>query len=272
MNLRVMSFNIRYPEPADGLHIWENRREFVADLIRSEAPDVAGLQEPVMEQLQFLDHALPEYARFGIGRYANEEEKFTAVYYRRDSVEILESAAFWLSQTPDVPASSSWRIHKPYAVNWARMRHVSGWEFSLFNTHFPYKSIQAEARLHAAELLRDRGVAAGETVILTGDFNSLAGSEVHRILLAQFRDARDEAENPGGPAGTVHGFTGDPLDRRVDWILVRGPLAVSSFQTLTARREALYPSDHFPILAELRFDTSRQTLPPTALENPPTPP
>jgi endonuclease/exonuclease/phosphatase family metal-dependent hydrolase len=271
MNLRVMSFNIRYPEPSDGAHIWENRRDFVATLILTENPDVVGLQEPVMEQMHFLDSALPGYARFGVGRYANDEEKFTAIYYRHDSMELLESSAFWLSETPDVPASSSWEIHKPYAVNWARMRHASGWEFAIFNTHFPYKPSQAEARLRSAALLRDRAAAEGESVILTGDFNSKAGREVHRILLEQFRDAREEAEVCEGPEGTVHGFTGDAFDRRVDWILFRGPLAVTSFRTLNVQRSGLYPSDHFPIVAELRLDTSPQTPQPSTPENPAVP-
>lgn len=268
MALRVLSFNIRYPEPSDGPHIWEKRRDFAADLILSENPDVASLQEPVLEQMQFLDTALPGYVRFGVGRYANDEEKFTAVYYRRDSIELLHSSAFWLSETPDTPASSSWLIHKPYAVNWARLRHSSGFEFALFNSHFPYKASQEEARLKSAALLRDRGAAAGECVILTGDFNSKAGSPVHCILRKEFRDAREEAEVCSGPEGTVHGFTGDALDRRVDWILVRGPLAVDSYRTLNQQRAGLYPSDHFPIVAELRLDTSLQTPQRSMHENP----
>lgn len=267
--MRVMSFNIRYPEPSDGPHIWENRRNFVADLINHYAPDIAGLQEPVIEQLQFLDDALPHYARFGVSRYGNDEEKFTAVYYRRDTIELIENAAFWFSQTPDIPGSSSWLIHKPYAVNWAQLRHIpTGVPFAFFNTHFPYKPSQAEARFQAAKLLSQRAAAAAENVILTGDFNSKAGFEIHRTLLEQFRDARIEAAHVLGPQGTVHGFSGDSLDRRVDWILFRGPLTVRSFHTITDQRDGLYPSDHFPVLAEVDFDNSAQALPLTAHEDP----
>ncbi len=265
MTLRVMSFNIRYPEPTDGLDNWENRRGQVADVLRHYQPDIAGLQEPVIEQLRYLDEALPEYARFGVSRYGNEDEKFTAVYYRRDTVELQEAAAFWFSETPDVPASSSWLIHKPYAVNWARLRHrESGLMFALFNTHFPYKADQAEARLRSAALLRERAQQSDDCVILTGDFNSPDGGEVYQILSQEFRDARVEATERLGPTGTFHGFRGEALERRVDWILLRGPLTTERYVTITDHQQGRYPSDHFPVMAELRIDTSRQTAPPAA--------
>lgn len=250
--LRVMSFNIRYPEPSDGAHAWENRRPLVADVISGYSPDVAALQEPVLEQLLYLDQRLPGYARFGVSRYGDEYEKFTAVYYRRDTIEVTGASAFWFSETPDVAGSASWGIHKPYAVNWARMFHrTSGLGFVLFNTHFPYKPEQQTARIRSAELLRTRATDAGESVLLAGDFNSLPGGEVHSILTSGFRDAWIEAVERTGPEGTVHGFTGEAAGRRVDWILARGPLQVKSLRTITCQREGLFPSDHFPILAEL---------------------
>ena len=40
--LRILSFNIRYDNPGDGLDAWPHRKEAVADMIRSRAVDVAG--------------------------------------------------------------------------------------------------------------------------------------------------------------------------------------------------------------------------------------
>lgn len=258
--LRILSFNVRYPEPSDGAHVWENRRELVADVIHRYQPDVCGLQEPLIEQLQFLDAALPGYGRFGVSRYGDDFEKFTAVYYRRETIAVREAHAFWFSETPDVPASKSWLIHKPYAVNWARLLHrPSDLSFAFFNTHFPYQPQQAEARRRAAQLLRDRALAAGECVIITGDFNAPVDGEVYCTLTDGFRDLRTEAAECHGPLGTVHGFRGEAADRRVDWILARGPLTVLAYRTITDQRDGRFPSDHFPVLAELRVDTSPQT-------------
>jgi len=43
-HVRVMTFNIRYNNPADGQDAWPHRTEMVSDIIREHA-DIAGLQE-----------------------------------------------------------------------------------------------------------------------------------------------------------------------------------------------------------------------------------
>lgn len=42
--LRVMSFNVRWDNPEDGDDRWDNRRDTVADTIRTHQPQVFGLQ------------------------------------------------------------------------------------------------------------------------------------------------------------------------------------------------------------------------------------
>jgi len=245
--VKLLTFNIRYPEPADGANAWEHRREAVAATIRQSMAAVVGLQEPVLDQLLYLDVALPEYRRFGISRYGNDFEKFTAILYQPEQVTLLAQGAFWLSQTPDVPASMSWLIHKPYAVNWGHFQHTeSGQRFHVYNTHFPYKPEQAEARIESAQLLARRAI--GERVFLLGDFNSPDDSEVHRILTETFLDSWT-----GGPEGTFHGFTGTPSRHRLDWILCQGSIIVESCLAITAPVAGRYPSDHFPVLGSFEF-------------------
>lgn len=51
-------------------------------------------------------------------------------------------------------------------------------------------------------------------------------------------------------AGTHHGFNdghdGDPID----WILFRGSLKVHQASVITEQFGGLYPSDHYPLVAE----------------------
>lgn len=250
--MKILTFNIRYPEPGDGPDRWEFRREMAAAVIGSRQPEVVGLQEPVLGQLHDFERLLPEYARFGVSRYGNQDEKFTAVLCRRDALELIESGAFWFSATPDAAATMSWGVHKPYAVNWGRLRDRAGREFRVFNSHFPYKPEQAEARLRSAELLRDRAMEGAGPVFLTGDFNSPAGGPVHTVLTQRFRDAWVEAGERLGPEDTMHGFTGFAAPgRRIDWVLFRGEVRVSRVETITDSVGGRYPSDHFPVLAEV---------------------
>ena len=45
MNLKVTSANIRFQNPADGLHDWPFRRGPMSEIINDFAPDILGTQE-----------------------------------------------------------------------------------------------------------------------------------------------------------------------------------------------------------------------------------
>ena len=68
--LRVMTFNIRYDNPADGEDAWPKRRAKAASMIRFHRTDVVGLQEALRGQITDLEAALPEFGWFGTGRSA----------------------------------------------------------------------------------------------------------------------------------------------------------------------------------------------------------
>ncbi|MEK7854598.1 MAG: endonuclease, partial [Acidobacteriota bacterium] len=54
-HLRVMTFNIRYNEPRDGVNAWPNRKQKVADVIRFHKADLVGVQEALIGQLEDLE-------------------------------------------------------------------------------------------------------------------------------------------------------------------------------------------------------------------------
>jgi endonuclease/exonuclease/phosphatase family metal-dependent hydrolase len=152
-----------------------------------------------------------------------------------------------------VPGSLTWGHPFPRLVTWARFERRDGRRFVLLNTHLPYRDEDESARERGARLIVQRiaAIAAGEPVVLTGDFNCAPDSRTHAILGAQLHDVHDHAPRVRGPAATFHGFSGKP-DRRIDWILVRG-FAARRVDTVTTHRGALYPSDHFPVVADLRW-------------------
>lgn len=57
--LTVMSFNLRYDNPADGVNGWPNRRDRVAGVIRFHGAQVVGVQEALAGMLRDLDTRLP---------------------------------------------------------------------------------------------------------------------------------------------------------------------------------------------------------------------
>lgn len=260
-NLRAMSFNVRLPVAADGENRWEARRDVLVETIRRERPDIIGTQELFGSQGDAIVEKLPEYRWFGRGRRGGgADDEHMGVFYRADAYTVIESGDFWLSDTPEVVGSISWGNLYPRMVTWALFEsRRTGARFYVFNTHFPYRDEDAAARTRCARALlaRIEALPKDVPVVLTGDFNTGDDSDAYALLTAAMADAWRAAPRRRGPEGTFHGFSGTP-QRRIDWILVRG-LETRAVETVTTHRGARYPSDHFPVVAELRWPKSLRT-------------
>jgi endonuclease/exonuclease/phosphatase family metal-dependent hydrolase len=250
--LRVMSFNVRYPAKSDGANVWENRRDLLVDTIRKHAPDIMGTQELFYIQGEYIVEKLPEMAWFGVSRRGNREDEHMGVFYRRSSLELLQSGNFWLSETPEIAGSISWNMTLPRMVTWGEFRDKrTDKKFYFYNTHFAHRREDTAARVASARLLVDRLRKLPEKapIILTGDFNTDAGSEPYRILMDFMQDSYSAVAQPKGPQGTFHGFSGTPGKARIDWILFRNGLKPLSVEAIDTNANGRYPSDHFPVLA-----------------------
>jgi endonuclease/exonuclease/phosphatase family metal-dependent hydrolase len=250
--LRVMTFNVRYPSPDDGADRWDLRRDLLVNTIRKRDPDLIGTQELFYEQGQYILEKASDYAWFGISRRGNREDEHMGVFYKKDKFQLIDSGNFWLSETPEKPGSMSWNVTLPRMVTWGLFEvKAGGRRFYLYNTHFPHRREDAEARLQCAKVLIDKISRVPKDVpfILTGDFNSAPDSPPYSALAGELKDARLTAARRAGPDGTNSGFRGSTEGRRIDWILYRGGLKVLESETVVYGRDGRYPSDHFPVLA-----------------------
>ena len=256
--LRVMSFNIRFDNPGDGPDAWSARREKVATTIRDSGADLLGVQEAQPHQLAELHALLPELAWFGSGRNADLSGEHSAIFYRHERFELLDSGTFWLSETPEVAGSKGWDADYERIVTWGKLRdRRSGRTFHYFNTHFDH--VGEIARRQSARLLLNRVDAiAGlrAPVILTGDFNATPDSEPIGILAGEggFSDAHTRSQTaPRGPDSTWNAFRAIEPGRRIDFVFVRGEVDVLSHEIVDRTFDGRLPSDHLPVVAELAF-------------------
>lgn len=252
--LRVMTFNVRTSAASDGLNSWDNRRDLMVQTIREQNPDVFGTQELHKEQGDYIVSKLAGYRWFGVDRHGGQSDEFMGVFYRTDRLRVIDSGNFWLSDTPDKPGSISWGHPYPRMVTWALFESVHGGRrFWYANTHFPYRDQDEPARTHAAQelLQRVRKVPSNMPIVVTGDFNSPPDRPDHALLTSVLKDAWLSAPRHEGPEATFHNFTGIP-DHRIDWILYRG-FRATDVRTVTTHKDGRYPSDHFPVAADLRW-------------------
>src|SRR5687767_7314452 len=90
-SIRVMSFNIRYDEPRDGVNAWANRKTKVADVMRFHKADIIGVQEALLTQLTALKGLLPDMDWVGVGRSDGKEGgEYSAIIYKRSRLDRLE--------------------------------------------------------------------------------------------------------------------------------------------------------------------------------------
>jgi endonuclease/exonuclease/phosphatase family metal-dependent hydrolase len=261
--LRVMTFNIRYNEPRDGVNAWANRKTRVSDVIRFHKADLVGVQEAQYNQLQDLEKLLPDFAWCGVGRDGEKKGEFSAVLYRRSRFKLLETNTFWLSETPEKAGSKGWDADYPRIVTWAKFQDLKTKKtFYQFNTHFDH--IGARARTESSRFLLAQipKIAAGSPFVVTGDFNAKEDTNVYKILTGKeetgtFKliDARYASANGHfGGNSTFNGFKELIPAMKIDYIFVGDSAKILEHGILSDRWDGLWASDHLPVLVEIVFD------------------
>ena len=271
--IRVMSFNVRYNNPGDGINAWPHRSAKVAEMIgKRYQADIVGLQEVLRGQVEDLVRHLPEFDWVGVGRDDGwKEGEFSPIFYRRDRLELLEVNTFWLSESPEIPGSKSWDAAITRIATWGRFKDKrSGQSFYFFNTHFDHRGEQA--RQESAQLLRERvtKVSYGSPAIVTGDLNFPESSVGYRHLvedrsgLRKLVDARyvSETAHQGPTASTSNWVRLRPPESRIDYILINPEVRVRNHRIIDDQFDGRYPSDHLPVLAEVTLEGTRTAAQP----------
>src|SRR6056297_2032192 len=154
--ITIMSYNIRYDNPDDGINAWPNRQDHVAEIMADiYSADIIGVQEALKHQLDDLQARMPGYSWVGVGRDDGRDKgEFSPIFYKTDRFDLIATNTFWLSQTPDRPGSRSWDAAITRIATWARLSdHESGREFYVINTHFDHRG--EEARVKSAQLITE---------------------------------------------------------------------------------------------------------------------
>ena len=260
--LKIISFNIRYNSwnNIDGDNGWPHRRDAVVRMVREERPAALGLQEALIDQLQYLDSCLPEYRRIGVGRDDGKEAgEFMAIYYdtNRLSADLKLCTTLWLSETPWV-ASKGWDAACYRTVTCAFFTDKrSGYSFSYFNTHLDHMGpvARAESAKYIAQLVDE---SEGFPVILGGDMNSTIDDTIFSAFYRSgLQDARTMTDSTSY-AITYNAFggcdqSGNGTDGKViDHFFVCGT-DVLRFRTLDGDYGVPYISDHYPIEIVVRL-------------------
>lgn len=258
--LHVMTFNVRRPIgrlAGHGPDRWETREPALSALLAAERPAVLGTQEVVPAQSRAIRAALgPHYRRVGRGRGANGRGEGCPIFFDASRLELTHWSQTSLSDRPDEPGSATWGNMVPRILVSATFRDRAGSaRFRVLNTHFDH--ISRRSRVLSATLVRDLVAAEPLPAVVLGDLNTGEGSDPVDELLAHgaLRDAWLSAETRLTPEwGTFPNYKEPRTERkRIDWIATTPEVEVVRVGMNDHRPGGVWPSDHLPLQAVVRF-------------------
>ena len=252
----IISYNIRYDNDWDIENSWKIRRNKVSQILVQYSPSIIGIQEGLLNQVQYIDSSLIDYDYVGVGRDDGKKKgEFCAIYFDTTRYVLLKNSTFWLSETPDT-ISVGWDAALERICTYGLFKdRITKEEFWVFNTHFDH--IGVVAREKSSELILKRINKINRQslpVILMGDFNSIPNSSPVKEIKTELSDALQiSLEKLQGPRGTFNGFNEDlPIEKRIDYIFTND-LKVLSYTHINDRlNNNRHISDHLPVMIKIQ--------------------
>ncbi|MDR3108331.1 MAG: endonuclease/exonuclease/phosphatase family protein [Planctomycetaceae bacterium] len=290
--IEVLTANVRLATVDDGENHWLKRRDAMMDIIKSRKYDFIGTQELVIHpkddvnQYKFMCEKLPEYG--SVFRSREQDTRLgegTGVFYRKDrwQPDDTEQGVYWLSDTPSVPGSKTWKDQGNIRIVTGGLFYEKGDDGKLtgksvyfYSTHFDHKS--EIARQKAANLVMRR-IAERKSenvpVILVGDFNTGENTPSIRFLRGETVELDGEERKPplglvdtfravhpdATDVGTYQGFKQPkPNGAKIDFVFTTPDLKTTDAEIIrTKTPSGHYPSDHFFVRATLSLPLGAPT-------------
>jgi len=255
--INIITYNIRFNNPNDGINAWPNRSEMVTSLIRFHEADIFGMQETLIGQINDIEKQLPQMKQIGVGRDDGKEAgEFSPIFYDTNKFKLIDYGWFWLSETPDKPGYG-WDAHYNRICSWAILKPQKGSSFLYLNTHFDHQGDVARAE-SAKLILKKIGELNPKNlpVILSGDFNLTPEAAPIKYIKQYLKDSKEISKAaPYGPDGTFNNFEfNSKLPDRIDYIFVNEKVTVLKYAALTDSKENRYPSDHLPVFVRVKLE------------------
>ena len=197
-----------------------------------------------------------------------QQDEHAPIYWKKERFVELNNGAFYLSQTPDTK-SVGWESQLIRAATWVILKEkASGAEFIVLNTHYPHERHEATRSECSLVILQQLTTLAPDLPhIVMGDFNCHASPQCDAYSFF-VRNGYQDTYKDSKRINTFHNFEGDRCSinlGRIDWILIKNqpsseePKAEvfvnSEAQIVRDAEPPIFPSDHYPIVADLGLAT-----------------
>lgn len=268
--LRVASFNIRYLDLTEqgqasenSVESWEKRRGAVVTALRAIDADIMAFQEmeswdgapqngtPI--QRSWLSSQMPEYTSASC-TCADGRESSQPIFYKRARFTVKDEGTRSLGSVFSAALDQAHLRAGAFAgysdlVSWARLHdRITGVDLTVINLHLHFiNQLRQKGAAQLAVKIAHTAMERGDRVVVLGDMNVSASARPIAVLRAG-----DLTLIPSEGA-SFHFNTGFHAYNAIDHIL-HGPrlVALGNAQIVRGRVEGVWPSDHYPIWADLQ--------------------
>ncbi len=253
---RIGTYNLRVPcDPPP--HDWVSRAPRVFDNLLAINFDIFGVQEAVDSQITAILKNT-RYQSIGVGREANLDGEHSCIFYDPARFANIGHHTFWLSSTPEIPASKSWNTACTRICTYGTFLDKTTKNIFVFaNTHLDH--VSAKAQLNGIRLIikRLKAIPGHLPVIVTGDFNAFPDSPPVAEICRYLRQARAVSETPhrGPTHETFHGYIPPthprPHTAPIDYIFVGETIRVLSHEAVDDFKDGHFASNHYALLSDV---------------------
>lgn len=289
--LKVCTYNLRYKNSndTDAGNGWNTRRTYLINFVNFQQPDLLGVQEAVPAQMTDMRNGLTGYGNIGVGRNdGNNSGEYSAIFYRKDRLVLIDSGNFWLSDTPDKPSKgfpSKGGSTTYYRIcTWGKFfDKLTGTVIYHFNTHMDLDAVNRQQSYYLIKQRVQEYASTTAPVLITGDYNAVQTEEAYKLFYNSgfLYDCYEKTKQKFITNGTCPGFNAGNYStvsgelRRIDHIFVTRAFNIDHYGVLnpcyysTSGTATYYErnySDHSPVLAKLTLKSPENITQPELVD------
>lgn len=256
--MRVMTFNLKTESIFEFKNPWKKRKETVLKIIDNYSPDILGVQELTKKMAKDMEQRIDEkYNIIGDFRSKSLSAERNDLLIKKEH-DILSYNTFWLSENPHKHGSSIWYAMFPRICTTALIKISDGNILRVYNTHLDCGV--PKAREYQVKKLREAIIKNDEKeavpILVMGDFNAKPNSKAIKDFNRQYGEKKKFASVYTGKTTTMGKFKGKEKGLPIDYIFMSNEFKAIHSEIVRYNDDGCYPSDHYPICADLTIESS----------------
>lgn len=260
-NIKVMTFNMKNDSLlTTKIRNFQSRKVAIISIIHKYKPDVIGVQELAIPMKYELSRSLPEYCFNGKSRSkgTKNSNEHTDILVLKDKFEIVKQETFWLTNSPTVEGSRLFLSLFPRICTYVTIKDLNSNQiYRIFNSHLDpiFESTRIKQISALVNHLNEIHETSPLPTVIMGDFNCKPNSSSIKYLDSHplgFKSVYYSQPK----SNTLHFFSGKskPEKSPIDYIYISSDMELSKLNIITDKHNGVYPSDHFPVFAELKLN------------------